>query len=121
MNLIVLINTLASQGFSLTPAGCNAIELAGPVATLTPELRQALADHKPSLLAMLEASRERHAIQREGEAPPEATAFPFGANARCVAHLDPDQWEEVPMPNRPGWLRSTCRVCGTFIGCRPEG
>jgi hypothetical protein len=79
-------------------------------------------EHKPTLLAMLgpDVDAEREAIQREAKAPSEAVAFPFGANTRCLVHLDPTQWEEQPAPARPGWLRTTCKRCGTFIGYRPE-
>ncbi|MHB8860991.1 MAG: hypothetical protein ACYC6N_01215 [Pirellulaceae bacterium] len=122
MDLANLVQTLAVEGFTLGRVGCNAIEVTGPMPRLTPALRQALAEHKPTLLAMLspEVDSEREAIQQEAEAPADAVAFPFGTNTRCVVHLDPTHWEEKPAANRPGWLRSTCKRCGTFIGYRPE-
>lgn len=38
---------------------------------------------------------------------------------RCEAHGEPSQWEDEPAPYRPGWIRSTCRTCGGFVGYRP--
>jgi hypothetical protein len=69
MDLANLMQTLAIEGFTLGRGGCNAIELTGPLPRLTPELRLALAKHKPTLLAMLgpEADAEREAIQQEAE------------------------------------------------------
>lgn len=37
-----------------------------------------------------------------------------------VTHNDPTHWIETADPNRPGWLRAVCRVCGVWIGSRPE-
>ena len=38
--------------------------------------------------------------------------------SRCEAHGEPSQWEDEPAPYRPGWIRSTCRICGGFVGYR---
>ena len=39
--------------------------------------------------------------------------------ARCPSHLNRRDWLTEPARNRPGWLRTTCRRCGVFIGYRP--
>ena len=53
MELASLMATLTAEGFTMGAVGCNAIEVKGPTHRLTPALRQALAEHKPTLLAML--------------------------------------------------------------------
>lgn len=37
---------------------------------------------------------------------------------RCLTHTAADLLDE-PAPRRPGWIRSTCRRCGGFVGYRP--
>ena len=43
-----------------------------------------------------------------GAEPPPLNAKP----GPCATHTDPTNWREEPAPGRPGWIRSTCRVCG---------
>ena len=50
---------------------------------------------------------------------PPGTVAPAGS-ARCLSHLDRRDWLTVRAANRPGWLRTTCRRCGSFIGYRPD-
>jgi hypothetical protein len=40
--------------------------------------------------------------------------------AACI-HLPSGEWQDNPAPDRPGWIRTTCRRCGRLIGYRPEG
>lgn len=122
MDVQTLTSTLQAEGFALTLAGCNAITVSGPMHRLTPELRQSLKEHKPTLLSMLatEGNLERLAIQEESDMPADAASFPFGANTRCDAHNEPANWETQPAPGRKGWLRTTCKTCGAFIGYRRD-
>jgi hypothetical protein len=39
----------------------------------------------------------------------------------CISHNPPFDLIERPDVNRRGWIRSECRVCGKFIGYRPQG
>lgn len=39
---------------------------------------------------------------------------------RCPTHPAFENWTDTPHPTRPGWLRTTCDVCGVWIGDRPE-
>ena len=34
-------------------------------------------------------------------------------------HLAGPNWQDDVAPDRPGWVRTTCRACGQLIGYRP--
>lgn len=36
----------------------------------------------------------------------------------CNPHNNPDNYIDVPDDRRPGWVRSTCKLCGCFVGYR---
>lgn len=38
---------------------------------------------------------------------------------RCASHVFPELWKRAPVPDRPGWERVTCSVCGQIIGENP--
>lgn len=39
--------------------------------------------------------------------------------AGCGSHNNPEQYADEPDPRREGWIRTTCRACGRFLGYRP--
>ena len=53
-------------------------------------------------------------LQRLWRQPPNAKTPP-----RCSTHIEPRDWLDEPAPNRSGFIRSTCRRCGGFVGYRP--
>lgn len=61
-----------------------------------------------------------------GEVPAEAVAIARDhkpallAHQRptCRPHNNPANYIDTPAPGRPGWIRTTCRVCGRFVGYR---
>jgi hypothetical protein len=38
----------------------------------------------------------------------------------CSPHNDATNYIDKPDPYRHGWIKTTCRQCGKFIGYRPE-
>ena len=47
---------------------------------------------------------------------PNGLTVPNGT-PRCLTHNDPRDW--IDHPSVDGWVRTTCRRCGTWIGNRP--
>lgn len=91
-----LLSECAARGIRLALAGSGRLSIDAPRDALTPELLEELRDAKPELLQILQAPR------------------------RCSSHIDHRHWLDTPATGRPGWIRTTCRLCGAFIGYRPS-
>ena len=75
-----------------------------PRSAVTPELVGSMREHKNELLTLLGCPRTR----------------PSSMRPRCPYHIDRASWIDSRAPSRPGWILTTCRLCGGFIGYRPE-
>jgi hypothetical protein len=69
----------------------------------------------PETHAATEAGSE---ADRAGVAELDAIKAAGVATERCRWHLPPFDALEEPDRLRPGYIRSTCRLCGTFLGYR---
>jgi hypothetical protein len=83
-------------------AGLAAVD---PLSTPTPQAR------KPEPSSVTVATTVTTTAPAKGEP---------AKRKRCLTHPAFENWTETPHPTRPGWLRTTCDVCGTWIGDRPE-
>ncbi|WP_146529099.1 hypothetical protein [Novipirellula artificiosorum] len=50
--------------------------------------------------------------------PPERSPATPPETARCC-HSDRRRWIDRPDKRRSGWIRTTCGLCGGFVGYRP--
>jgi hypothetical protein len=39
---------------------------------------------------------------------------------RCPCHWSREPWRDEPDKSRPGWIRTSCQICGRFVGFRPD-
>lgn len=64
-----------------------------------------LLEHKADVMAVLGSAVESATTMR-------------GDRPRCVVHVNHADW--VDEPPSDGRIRTVCKVCGAFIGYRPE-
>ena len=98
MNPADLMTDLARLGIRIEAHGDRLRY--SPRSAVTPDLARRMKAHKGELLAIL---------RRDSTAP----------SKKCVQHITSQDWTDEPAINRPGWIRTTCRRCGRFIGYRP--
>jgi hypothetical protein len=94
MTPLALITDLSARGVIVTVAG-NAIRLDAPVGVLTDADVAALRELKQQVLEHIAG--------------------------QCRPHNNPANYVDTPAPGRPGWTRTSCRVCGRFVGYRLSG
>jgi hypothetical protein len=90
-----LIKSLNALGVHLYLDG-EQLRYRAPAGAMTEELKQSIQDHRAALTARLRAE--------------------IRAKLKCL-HNDPENF--VDSPPQAGRIRTTCRVCGAFIGYRP--
>lgn len=100
MTINQLLAMLADRKITLRLEG-GRLKYRAPTGALTPDLREAVSQHRPKII-------DRLATTRNGKA--------HGEHA-CV-HIFSQDWVDQPLGD--GRIRSTCRLCGRFIGYRPE-
>jgi hypothetical protein len=97
-----LLSVLAERNITLF-LNEGSLRYRAPAGALTPELREGIASHRQTLIERLR--REQHGGRVNG-------------SGRC-AFWDQAHW--IDEPPRNGRIRTICRICGRFIGYRPEG
>lgn len=92
MTAAAVVAELSAMGVAVFCPSPDRIRLTVETGEVPPEAVALARDHKPALLAHL--------------------------HPNCKPHNNPDNYIDTPATNRLGWIRSTCRVCGRFIGYR---
>ena len=100
MSIDQLLTALAQHDVKLFLEG-NRLRYRSPAGAFTPELRAAIGEHREEVIRRL---------ARGGTSPNNGVA-------KCV-FCDWRNW--VDDPPRGGSIRTKCRLCGRFIGYRPE-
>ena len=93
MNVNTLLSELSNRGIVVTVSE-ESLELDAPLGVLRDTDLTRLRDAKQAVLDHL--------------------------RSQCRPHNNPDNYLDTPDSNRPGWIRTTCRICGKFIGYRPD-
>jgi hypothetical protein len=97
MTVEELLRRLTNLGVTLRVDGTRLCYRA-PAGVMTADLRNAIAAQRAALLARLQGAQRA-----------------AGTRPRCLS-CDSRHW--VDEPPRDGRIRTTCGVCGTFIGFR---
>lgn len=92
MTAAAVVAELSAMGVVVVCSAPGKIRLIVDAGEVPAEAVAIARDHKPALLAHLRPN--------------------------CRPHSNPDNYIDAPAPGRPGWIRSTCRVCGCFVGYR---
>ena len=92
MNAAAIVAKLSALGVSVVGVPPDRIRLTVQAGDVPAEAVALALDHKPALIEHLRPN--------------------------CRPHNNPANYSDKPAPNRPGWIRSTCRACGRFVGYR---
>lgn len=94
MTVAAVVAKLSAMGVVVACPTPDRIRLTVEVGDVPAEAVALARDHKPVLLERFRNS--------------------------CRPHNNPNNYIDTPATNRPGWIRSTCRVCGRFVGYRRQ-
>ncbi len=94
MTAAAIVAELSALGVSVVNSGPGKIRLTVEAGDVPAEAVALARDHKPDLLEHLRPD--------------------------CRPHNNPANYID-DHESRPGWTRTTCRVCGRFVGYRPNG
>ena len=98
MSVDQLLTALANRQITLTLEG-GRLKYRAPAGALTPDLREAISRHRQTIIA-------RFTAPKNGKTNGKTT---------CI-HVFPEKWLDHPPEN--GKVRTTCRLCGRFLGYR---
>ena len=99
MTVDQLLATLARRRVTLTLDG-DRLKYRAPTGALTADLLEAILKHRQTIITRL-------ATKRNGKP---------NVKPDCI-HVFWEHWVDTPPEN--GRIRTTCRLCGHFIGYRP--
>lgn len=115
-----LLAELDRLNVTLTLAG-DKLHVEAPAGVLTPELKDALLQHKPALVALLREREATTVVNNRGQEIPAVvnnvfcfTCFKtYGKQARHQPH------HVAVSQDQPGWWELTCTRCGSKCYMRP--
>jgi hypothetical protein len=94
MTAAEIVSRLAEMGVLIVIPEPGRIKLVTSFETIPAEAVELAKPHKAALVAYLSRS--------------------------CSPHNDPSNYIDAPAPLRHGWIKTTCRQCGKFIGHRRD-
>ena len=92
MNTTLVLAKLDKLGVAVVPSTKDSFKLRVSSGSVPEEAVKLAREHKPALLNIV--------------------------NRGCSPHNEPENYIDESVEQRPGWIRTKCRVCGKFIGYR---
>ncbi len=108
MDIQTLLNSLTMGGFELATEPGGSLAVLGPVDSLTPRQKQAIREHKQTLLSLASPHRPPGCIPYE-EAEREAILWADTNDADNALEFALADWDELPEPD------PACEQCGGIL------